>query len=143
LPPLPSKSAIAADYDTTGLSLKAHPITLIRPTLDRLGVTRAGDLQKLADKQPVRVAGVVVVRQRPGSAKGTLFITLEDETGNMNLVVWARTVERWRRVINGAVCLLADGRLERAGDVIHIMADHFEDISHDLDGLAAASHDYH
>ena len=143
LPPLPLKSAIAVDYNTTGLSLKAHPVSLMRPTLDRLGVTCAAGLEKLADKQPLRVAGVVVVRQRPGSAKGTLFITLEDETGSMNLVVWARTAERYRRVINGAVCLLADGRIERAGDVIHVMADHFEDISHDLDGLSAASHDYH
>jgi error-prone DNA polymerase len=98
LPAVPLAEQIVADYDVTGLSLKAHPISLVRDELKRRRVSANTDLLNMPDKSAVRVAGLVLVRQRPGTAKGTTFITLEDETGIANVVVWPRVWERHRRL---------------------------------------------
>ena len=87
-----------ADYRSHGLSLRAHPISFYRRELDALGITTAAGLAELANETPVRVAGLVLLRQRPGTAKGITFVTLEDETGTVNLVVHQQTWDRYYRV---------------------------------------------
>jgi error-prone DNA polymerase len=145
LPPLaamPLDEQVVADYDTTGLSLKAHPVGLIRPELNALKAWPASALKRMRDKTFVRVAGLVLVRQRPGTAKGITFVTLEDETGIANLIVRPRVWERYREAARGAVCLLAQGRIERAAGVIHVCATKLEDLSRSLSGMTARSRDF-
>src|SRR5207248_2508545 len=93
LPEMSLPDQVRDDYQAMGLSLKAHPIGLVRADLDRLNVVSAARLPERADKETVRVAGLVLVRQRPPTAKGTVFMTLEDETGLVNLIIWHRTWE--------------------------------------------------
>jgi error-prone DNA polymerase len=145
VPPLaamPLDQEIVADYDYTGLSLKAHPVSLLRPELDKLGVLPAAAVVAQPDKAHVRVGGLVVVRQQPSTAKGTIFITLEDETATVNLVVWPNMVERYRRAVRGASFLLADGRVERSGQVVHVVITRLEDLSEYLGSLSAPSRDF-
>jgi error-prone DNA polymerase len=134
---------VCADYQSIGLSLKAHPISLVRSDLDRLQVVAASELVKLTDKSPVRVAGLVVVRQQPATSKGTIFMTIEDETGIVNLVLWPRLWQRYRQVVHGAIALLAQGRIERSDRVIHVIPDTLEDLSQSLRGLVTRSRDFH
>jgi error-prone DNA polymerase len=145
-PPLaemPLSDEVNADYQTTGLSLKAHPISLVRRDLDKLRVISAAALKEVADKATVRVAGLVLVRQQPSTSKGTIFITLEDETGTVNLVIWPRIWQRFRPVIRGAVALLAQGKVEHASSVIHVIPGTLEDLSQSLRGLVSRSRDFH
>ncbi|MSQ96506.1 MAG: error-prone DNA polymerase [Gemmataceae bacterium] len=142
LPDLSMQEQVSADYRTTGLSLKAHPIGLIRGDLDRLKVVSAAALGQLPDKATVRIAGLVLVRQRPATAKGTVFMSLEDETGMMNLIIWKRTWERFRKVAKNAVALLIEGKVERADRVIHVCPTNIEDLSYSLQNLAARSRDF-
>ena len=119
LPPLSIGQQVSADYQATGLSLKAHPLGLIRADLDQLKVVPAAGLMTLEDKASVRIAGLVLVRQRPATANGTVFMSLEDETGLMNVIIWRRTWERFRKIAKDAVALyIEDGKIERAGSVI-------------------------
>jgi error-prone DNA polymerase len=146
LPPLaemPLGEEVNADYEATGLSLKAHPVGLVRDELNKLQVISASTLKNTPDKTLVRVAGLVLVRQQPSTAKGTIFITLEDETGIINLLVWPRIWQRYRPVARGAVALLAQGKVERNGDVIHVIPSLMQDLSHSLRGLVARSRDFH
>jgi error-prone DNA polymerase len=143
LPPMPLRQHVVADYDSVGLSLKAHPISLVRAELGAQGVSPGSRLADLPDRAPVRVAGLVTVRQQPATAKGTLFVTLEDETASVNLVVWPRVRDRYRQVVRGAVALVADGRVERSGAVTHVVVTKLEDLSDWLAGLASRSHDFH
>src|SRR5262249_11193999 len=131
-----------ADYHTTGLSLKAHPVGLIRNELNALKVWPADTLARMPDKAFVRVAGLVLVRQRPGTAKGTTFVTLEDETGIANLIVRSSVWERYRDAARGAVCLLAQGRIEKANGVIHVSATKLEDVSRLLGPMTSRSRDF-
>lgn len=94
-------------------------------------------LARVPDGSRVAVAGIVICRQRPGTAKGVIFLTLEDETGVANIVVWARTFERFRRAVIAGRCLRISGRLQRQGDVIHVVAEEIEDISALLDQIVA------
>jgi error-prone DNA polymerase len=145
-PPLAEMSLdkqVVADYESVGLSLKAHPIGLVRAELDRLRVITAAALAQMEDKADVRVAGLVLVRQQPSTAKGTIFMTLEDETGTVNLVVWPRLWQRYRAEVRGAVALLAEGKVERASGVIHVMPSVMEDLSQSLRGLHTRSRDFH
>ena len=124
-PPLPSMrlgEQVVEDYKTLFLSLKAHPLGLLRDTLAAKGVMPASRLGDLPAGKPVRVAGLVLVRQRPGTAKGVIFVTLEDETGIANLVIWPDLFERERRTVMGAKLLCVDGGLQREGQVIHVVA---------------------
>ena len=142
LPELSMQQNVIDDYRTTGFSLKAHPLSLIRADLDRLDVVSAAQLAQLPDKAAVRVAGLVLVRQRPATAKGTVFMSLEDETGLMNLIIWKRTWERFRKIAKHAAALFIEGKIERTEHVIHIVPSKIDDLSHALQGLASRSRDF-
>ena len=135
LPVMTLPQHVAEDYRTAGLSLKAHPCRFFRPSLDRMGCTRAGDLPKLKSGARVSVAGLVLIRQRPGTAKGVVFITLEDETGPANAVVWADVFKANRRLAMSASFMVVHGRIQRdhdgrkEGEVIHIVAERFTDLT--------------
>ncbi len=109
---------------------------MLRPELEARAVVPCTRLADLAPERPVTVAGLVLSRQRPGTAKGVIFVTLEDETGIANLIVWADVFERFRRTVVSARLLICTGRLQREGLVIHIIAKRLEDYSRRLDGLA-------
>jgi DNA polymerase III alpha subunit len=111
------------------LSLKAHPVSFLRADLDRRGITRHEHLPGMASGETVTVAGLVLVRQRPGTAKGVIFMTLEDETGIANTIVWARTFEAFRPVVLGARLAAVTGRLQSASGVIHVVAEQIDDLT--------------
>jgi error-prone DNA polymerase len=121
--PLAEASAaeeVARDYAASGLSEKAHPLAFLRPALAARGTRTAAELSRLRDRAAVEVAGMVIVRQRPETAKGILFVSLEDETGIANLVVMPDVYERQRALARGAGFLLARGRVERTGKVVNV-----------------------
>ena len=132
LPAMPLSEEVVADYQTTRLSLKAHPMAFLRASLAERGFVRASDLRSRKFRSMVHVAGVVLIRQRPGSAKGVCFITLEDETGVINLVVWPDLKEKQRRVVMGSRLMKVRGRVEYDDEVIHVIAHHMEDATHQL-----------
>ena len=138
LPPMTRGAQVAEDYRTTRLSLKAHPCTFFRPVLDEIGATTAEALRGLKDGQRLCVGGLVLIRQRPGTAKGVVFITLEDETGSANAVVWRDVFVANRRVVMASRFLVVHGRLQRAGEVIHVVAERFTDLSGHLSELWTA-----
>ncbi len=133
---------VVADYHSVGLSLKAHPVSLVRTELTNLGILKACELDAQPDRSHVRVAGLVIVRQRPGTSKGTIFITIEDETGIVNLVVWNHMCQRYRMVVRGAAAMVAHGRLERANNVTHVIVTHLEDLSDWLSAIHNRSRDF-
>ena len=145
-PDLPVQSLaqrVAQDYDTTGMSLTAHPMSLLRGRLKSMGIIDAGQLRRTGTGRRVRIAGLVLVRQRPSTARGTLFYTLEDETGLANLIVRPPVYERYRRAARGAAVLLAEGRVERQGQVIHVQTERLSDLSEHLADLRSRSRDFH
>lgn len=121
LPAMMPAEHVIQDYASTSLSLKAHPVSFARRTLNQLGVRPTSELSKMKNGMPVRVCGLVTVRQRPGTAKGVLFITIEDETGFSNLVVWSKTFEQYRKVILQSQLLMVEGKLQIEGEVIHVV----------------------
>jgi len=142
--PAPSEGAdIVADYASLGLTLGRHPLALLRGKLSALGLEDAEHMQRLPHGSPVRVAGLVTCRQRPDTASGVVFVTLEDETGNMNIVVWHRLVERQRQELLGARLLGVHGTIERDGEVVHLVARRLVDHSALLGPLETASRDFH
>ncbi|MCP4250907.1 MAG: error-prone DNA polymerase [bacterium] len=143
LPPAGLEERVVLDYQTTGLSLAAHPVGLIREELNRLGVRPNAALKRMADGQRVSVSGLVMVRQRPGTAKGIVFITLEDETGVANLVVRPPVWERWRSVARTSTALVVDGVVERQGTVIHVMAHRLGDLAVAIGRKGHRSRDFH
>ncbi|MCJ1959744.1 error-prone DNA polymerase [Novosphingobium mangrovi (ex Hu et al. 2023)] len=136
LPGMPLSEEVVADYQTQRLSLKAHPMAFLRASLAERGFVRCGDLRARKFRAMVKVAGVVLIRQRPGSAKGVCFITLEDETGVANIVVWPDLMEKQRRVIMGARVMEVRGRVEYDDEVIHVIAAHLTDATQDLHRLS-------
>ncbi len=142
LPPMSPAQEVLADYRTTGLSLTNHPMSFLRPGLEKIGVVSARQLAVIRRGAPVRVAGIVLVRQRPGTAKGITFVTLEDETGTSNLIIRPDVWGRWREAALGATILLATGRLQREGRVIHVLTWKLEDLSPRLADLGAQSRDF-
>jgi error-prone DNA polymerase len=136
LPRMPLSEEVVADYQTTRLSLKAHPMAFLRAGLAERGFVKASDLRGRKFRSMVQVAGVVLIRQRPGSAKGVCFITLEDETGVINLVVWPDLKEKQRRVVMGARLMEVRGRVEYDDEVIHVIAHHMTDASDSLYALS-------
>jgi len=136
LPHMPLSEEVVADYQTTRLSLKAHPMAFLRADLAERGFVRACDLRAKKFRSMVHVAGVVLIRQRPGSAKGVCFITLEDETGVINLVVWPDLKEKQRRVVMGARLMEVRGRVEYDDEVIHVIAHHMTDATQELHKLS-------
>ncbi len=136
LPAMPLSEEVVADYQTQRLSLKAHPLAFLRAGLAERGFVRAADLRARKLRSMVQVAGVVLIRQRPGSAKGVVFITLEDETGVINLVVWPDLKERQRKVVMGARLMEVRGRVEYDDEVIHVIAAHLTDATAALHALS-------
>ena len=120
---------VVEDYVAIGLSLKAHPLTFLRRALRRKRVLTADEANALRDKSSVHVAGIVLSRQRPGSAKGVMFITLEDETGPVNVIVWPSLFERYRRIVLTAGMIGVEGQLQREGEVRHVVARRLVDLS--------------
>lgn len=142
LPPLSLQEEVRADYQTAGLSLKAHPLSGHRPALDRLQVVPAEQLRTLQDQRRVCVAGLVLLRQRPSTAKGVTFVTLEDETGTANLLVHQATWERYYQVARRSPAWLAHGRLETKESVSHVIVERLEDLSRALGQFRVASRDF-
>ena len=158
LPPTPLVETVVHDYDALGFSLNAHPMELVRAELegrdrgikgsrDRgsghgLRVLRAAELRSTRNRQRVAVAGLVTCRQRPGTAGGIIFMTLEDETGMANLIVRPQVWERDRAIARSRIALIAEGVIERQGEVVHVMVRRFHDLSALLAGLTHRSRDF-
>jgi error-prone DNA polymerase len=132
-----------ADYKTTGMTLKQHPIALMRSNGWIETCKQASDLKNMRQNQFVKIAGVVSCRQRPGTAAGVLFLTLEDETGNMNVIVWKNTLEKFRKEILTSKLLFIKGVIERERKVVHVIAGHITDISDKLPAFKKGSRDFH
>jgi error-prone DNA polymerase len=137
LPKMPLPEQVVADYQTIRLSLKGHPMQFLRPIFAGEGVIPCERVCHANDRKRVRCAGVVLVRQRPGSAKGVVFMTLEDETGIANVVVWPKVMEQFRKEVMGARLLLVEGYIQSSPEqVTHLVAQRLYDRSRDLVGLA-------
>ena len=141
LPLMTEGEHVVQDYAATGLSLKNHPVALVREKLDLLRNTPIGDLKKMKDGDPVRVAGLITVRQRPGTAKGILFMTLEDETGAANIVVWEKLFDKFRKEIIQSRLFMVDGKLQIEGEVIHVVAKRCFNLNSLLRSLTIANED--
>jgi error-prone DNA polymerase len=120
---------VVEDYQSVGLSLRHHPVVFLRDELQDRGMIACADLAHTRDGRRITVPGIVLVRQKPGSAKGVLFITIEDETGVANLIVWPSLFERQRRLVLSAGMIACTGRVQREGSVIHVVAERLEDLS--------------
>ncbi len=131
------------DYATTGLSLKQHPVALVREELKRRRIVCSKDLDHVPNGRWVNVAGLVLIRQRPGTASGIVFETLEDETGIVNLIVKPDIYERYRLAARHAGLLQTDGYLQRQGQVVHVIAKRLFDLSELLQGHEFESRDFH
>ena len=142
LPPMSEAAEVLADYRTQSLSLRGHPMKFLRPSLARRGVLSAAKLAAIENGRRAAVAGIVLVRQRPGTAKGITFFTVEDESGSANLIVRPHVWRRCRAAARNAVVLLAAGRVQRQGEVIHLLATHLEDLSAQVAGLETCSRDF-
>jgi error-prone DNA polymerase len=137
LPDMPLPEQVVADYQTIRLSLKGHPMEFLRPMFAKEGVIACDGVRHDKDRRHARCAGVVLVRQRPGSAKGVVFMTLEDETGIANIVVWPKVMERFRKEVMGARLILVEGYIQSSPEqVTHLVAQRLFDRSHDLMNLA-------
>lgn len=137
---------VLQDYAHTGLSLRAHPMSFLRHRLAERGAAcneALRDQRACPQGARITVAGVVLVRQRPGTASGVVFATLEDETGTANLVIWPRVFERFRKTVRLSAVMLAAGRVERQGEVVHVHADHVECLDHLVPELVTHSRDFH
>jgi len=142
--PAPTEAQnLLEDYHSTGLTLGRHPMALLRDHPALRGCKRYTDLPALGHKRFVRIAGIVTGRQRPGTATGVVFITLEDETGNSNIVVWSDLVERFRAEVLHARLLCVKGVVEREHNVIHVIAGHLQDMTELLGELDTQSRDFH
>jgi error-prone DNA polymerase len=142
LPPLSQREQVVADYQTAGLSLRGHPIQFIRPLLDELNVIPSSELSHLPVDRRYRVAGLVLLRQRPSTAKGITFVTLEDETGTANLIIRQDVWERYRLIASRAGAMIVHGHLQRLDEVIHLLVDRMEDLSRRLEGVESRSRDF-
>lgn len=130
LKPLLPGAQVIADYRHLSLSLKSHPLAFLRPELARRGVTPAGRLETMRSGRRLTIAGLVLVRQRPGTASGVIFMTLEDEEAWANVIVWPRVFETFRPQVMGARLVAVTGRLQNEQGVIHLVAERIEDLSH-------------
>jgi len=135
LAPMDTEERLWADYRGTGLTIGRHPMAHRRAKMNALGVTRAAELARMPNGRLVRIAGCVIVRQRPGTAKGVIFMTLEDETDIANIIVWRKIFAKNRRTVMSARFLAVRGRLQRAGLVVHVVAESFVDLSAELSAL--------
>jgi error-prone DNA polymerase len=134
---------VVGDYAAIGLTLRRHPLAILRKHLRNRGLRTAAEVSAARHGQWIRTSGIVTCRQRPATASGVLFVTLEDETGYVNLVVWNDLVERNRRPILGSRLLAVGGQVQKQGLVVHVLARRFEDLSPLLGELRTSSHDFH
>ena len=135
LPQIRLGEQVADDYRTLKLSLKSHPMALLRGGFTRQKMIKCAELLEQKNGARVQLAGLVLVRQRPGSAKGVMFVTLEDETGIANIIVWSHVKERFRPALLGARLMGVQGKMQRQGIVIHVVADRILDFSYRLEEL--------
>ena len=138
LPQMMLSEHVVHDYASTSLSLKAHPVSFIREKLQRLHITSTTELSRLHDGDPIKVAGLVLVRQRPGTAKGICFITIEDETGCANLVVFPNIFQEFRKEVLQSRLLMVEGKLQIEGEVIHVIVNSCYDLSKLLQQLTSS-----
>ncbi|MEO1130262.1 MAG: OB-fold nucleic acid binding domain-containing protein [Planctomycetota bacterium] len=146
LPEIAPARQVLHDYQSTTLSLKAHPVSFVRTELERRGCIQAGELRdekRSPQGRRVRVAGLVLVRQRPSTASGIVFVTLEDESGIANLIIRPKVFERYRQAARLSVVLLAEGRVERQGDVVHVQVSRMDCLDELIETLPSASRDFH
>jgi error-prone DNA polymerase len=136
LPVMPLPEHVVADYQTVGLSLKGHPMEFLRPLFVSERVYSCREAVNANDGKYLRCAGAVLVRQRPGTAKGVVFMTIEDETGIANIVIWQKVFERFRKEVMGARLVMIEGRIQRAEGVTHLVAARFEDRTAELTRLS-------
>ena len=129
LPPMPLGAHVVEDYRRLSLSLKAHPVAFMRARLNARGIKRSDALDRIKSGERIVVAGLVLVRQRPGTAKGVIFMTLEDEAGVANIIVWPKAFERLRAIVIGARFVAVSGKLQNEAGVIHIIAERMEDLT--------------
>jgi len=141
LPLMAASEHVVHDYATTSLSLKAHPVSFVREKLAMLHIRATNELDTVKDGEPVKVAGLVLVRQRPGTAAGICFITIEDETGFSNLVVFKNLFDKYRKEILQARLLMVEGKLQREGEVVHVIVKRCFDLTKLLRGLTQANTD--
>lgn len=141
LPAMAPGESVVHDYRTLSLSLKGHPVGFLRPELERRGTIKCADLVELPNGRIVEAAGLVLVRQQPGTASGVIFMTLEDETGVANIIVWNKTFAKFRKQVLGSRLLAVRGQLQREGLVTHIVSRDFTDFTPHLLELAQG-HDF-
>jgi error-prone DNA polymerase len=137
LRPMASGREVVEDYGHVGLTLRQHPVSFLRAELALPRILTCAEAIAYRDRRWVHVAGLVLVRQRPGSAKGIMFITLEDETAVANLVVWTKVFEKFRRVVLGSGMIGVMGRVQREGEVVHIVAHEIIDMSAELASIGS------
>jgi error-prone DNA polymerase len=143
LPAAPEGEEIVFDYAALGLTLRRHPLALLRPRLARRGLQTAEALQTWANGRPAQACGLVLARQQPGTAKGVVFVTLEDETGHVQVIVWKALREQQRTILLNARLLAVHGTWQREGEVCHLIAAQLEDLTPWLGRLATQSRDFH
>ena len=134
---------IVADYRRIGLTLRRHPLALLRKRLTQRRLVTAGEIQNAPQGRPVRAAGIVIGRQRPDTSSGVVFVTLEDETGIVNVIVWRNVGDRQRRELLGSRLLAVYGTVEREGSVVHVLAGRLVDLTPLLGELPTRSRDFH
>jgi error-prone DNA polymerase len=139
----PEGEAIVWDYAATGLTLRRHPLALLRPQLSKRRLQTAEELMACPNGRPVRTCGIVTVRQQPGTAHGVVFVTLEDETGTVQVIIWRALRERFQQALLGARLLAVRGVWQREGAVGNLIAGHLEDLTPLLGRLATGSRDFH
>jgi error-prone DNA polymerase len=132
LKPMTAGGEVVKDYGHIGLTLRSHPVAFLREDLRRRRILTCAEAMQARDGQWLTAAGIVLVRQMPGSAKGVMFITIEDETGIANLVVWQKVFEKQRRAILASGMMAVYGRIQRVEDVVHLVAHRLTDLSADL-----------
>ncbi len=142
LPQLAAVDQVTADYRAIGLSLRAHPLSFHRSKLDQLRAKTCGSLSDLEHNRYLRVAGLVIMRQRPSTAKGITFVTLEDETGIANLVVKPDVWERHYKIARTSAAWVVYGKLEKKSGVIHVVVSWLEDLSEQIHQLQIKSRDF-
>ncbi|WP_295645677.1 error-prone DNA polymerase [uncultured Methylibium sp.] len=144
LPPAPEGQEIRLDYASTGLTLRRHPVALLRPQLARRGWRHAEDLARLRDGASAWACGIVVMRQQPETANGTIFVTLEDETGSVNVIVWRHVRERYRQALLASRLLAVAGQWQKTPEgVMHLVARRLVDVTPWLGRLGTSSRDFH
>ncbi len=137
LPAVELFEQVIADYQALRLSLKAHPMSFLRRLFRREGIVSCREFARARDRQRSKVAGLVLIRQRPGSAKGVVFLTIEDETGIANIVVWSAVLQQFRAAVMGASLLAVEGQVQRSPEgIMHLVADRLTDRTHEISRLA-------